>query len=131
MSAPFVPNASPGPVSPSPPEWVAAVVQARGHATPYRHAGRGRVVLALTTRPGARFDRACLELARTTRVIAPTWPDGLTAEAAGPWVTDLLDSFGLETVRLFADPGTATTAEALARALPDRIEAVLVHAERP
>ncbi len=108
-------------------EWVSAVVQARGRATHYRHAGRGAAILALTLHDSPTFDRACLELARTARVILPAWRDGLTTDTMPSWVTDLLESFGLDTVRVFADAPTAMVAETLARALPDRIEAVLVH----
>lgn len=102
--------------------WAQANLHVAGHQSPYRIAGAGRLVMALTHQLEPDFLGYCESLARDARVVVPTLCG--TAGSLEVWLLGLVDLFGAGEVALVADRSAALEALAFAIAYPDRVTAM-------
>jgi hypothetical protein len=118
--APAIPTAQ----APVRTPWVEAELRVGHHVAPYRIAGDGPLVLALTRQPEAHFLGHCERMARTARVVMPCLRDSSDGRAA--WLAALTEVFGADQVRLVADHSATIDAVALALASPGRVAAIQI-----
>ncbi len=115
------------PPSPAPDDalrWIESALHVDTQIGHYRTAGTGPIVCVIAESPDGAVEAACHNLARTHRVLRPTWFPGCRR-----WLGGLLDVFGARGVVVIADEGAWADALELAAVRFDRVLAVRRFAE--